>query len=382
MHANSSFKEKQTYWRSILQPYTQRSNLIAFFQVSTALAPFFFAWFIYLKEAMYYPWIIPICGLIVLCFLTRCFALMHDCGHGSLFKNRRLNKVFGYIFGVISGMPQYVWSRNHAYHHKTNGDWTRYHGPLNIVSTKVYDSFTPFQKRKYKLFRHPLIFPLGGLFYVLINPRFNFIRDSILLAIFLIKLKFTSKSTTLFEGIKSFKARSWKTPKEYLHQCYNNITLFVIYTLVLLYLNPLLFFSFYIITTALAGGIGILIFTVQHNYEGSYASDTPEWDYYRGALEGTSYFTFPKFLNWLTVDIAYHHIHHLSTAVPNYRLAKCHFDNESLFEDVTRIALAEIMPSFKYILWDIDQQKMISISSYDAIPVSTKATLKKSRHFQ
>ena len=167
--------------------------------------------------------------------------------------------------------------------------------------------------------------------------------------------------------IKLFRSPSWKTPKEYLHQCYNNIALILIYVFSSIYLDPLLFFPFYIFTASLAGGAGILLFTVQHNYEDSYASETIGWDYYRGALEGTSYLVLPNILNWITANIAYHHVHHLSTAIPNYRLAKCHFDNEGLFKDVVRMPLKKIIPSFKYILWDSKSQKIVSILSYDKI---------------
>ena len=179
MHDNYSLKTEQAYWRKILRPYMGKSNSIAFFQVFNTLIPFLFIWIIYLKEAMRHPWVIPICIILTIALLMRFFVLMHDCGHGNLFKGPRLNKIFGYIFGVISGMPQYVWSRNHVYHHKTNGDWERYHGPLNIVSTEKYDTFTPRQKNFYALFRHPLTFPMSGFFYILFNPRYNFIRDSI-----------------------------------------------------------------------------------------------------------------------------------------------------------------------------------------------------------
>ncbi|PHQ81596.1 MAG: fatty acid desaturase [Coxiella sp. (in: Bacteria)] len=364
MQDDSSLKKKQTYWRSILRPYMKKSNAIAFFQIVTTLMPLLVVWTIYLKEAIRCPWIIPVCGLAAIALLIRCFVLMHDCGHGNLFKGRRLNKVFGYMLGVITGMPQYVWSRHHAYHHKTNGDWDRYQGPLNIVSTEKYDSFTGFQKKCYGLFRHPLTFPLAGFFYVLFNPRFNFIRDSIRFAAFVIKWTIRSKSTTFSEAVKLFNPISWKTSKEYRHQCYNNITLLLIYVLSSLYLNPLLFFPFYVLTLSLAGGIGILLFTVQHNYENSYASETANWDYYCGALEGTSYLVLPKILNWITADIAYHHVHHLSLAIPNYQLAKCHFDNEHLFEHVARISIKKIIPSFKYILWDVKQQKITSISAH------------------
>ena len=65
-------------------------------------------------------------------FLLRAFVLMHECGHGSLFRSDRLNRGFGFALGVLTGMPQYVWSQHHQFHHAHNGNWDRYRGPLNI----------------------------------------------------------------------------------------------------------------------------------------------------------------------------------------------------------------------------------------------------------
>jgi omega-6 fatty acid desaturase (delta-12 desaturase) len=110
--------------------------------------------------------------------------------------------------------------------------------------------------------------------------------------------------------------------------------------------------------------VGIIIFTIQHNFESSYASDDAHWDYYRAALEGTSYLKLPAILNWFTADIAYHHIHHLSVRIPNYRLAACQREHAHLFEGVKRIGLRDVAHSFKFILWDTDQRKIISVAQF------------------
>ena len=74
---------------------------------------------------------------------------MHECGHGSLFRSARLNRVFGFVFGVVSGMPQYVWSAHHRFHHANNGNWAKYRGPLSIVSVDDYAAMNVAQQRRY-----------------------------------------------------------------------------------------------------------------------------------------------------------------------------------------------------------------------------------------
>ena len=100
-------------------------------------------------------------------------------------------------------------------------------------------------------------------------------------------------------------------------------------------LEPLLFVLVYVSSLSLAGGAGIVLFTVQHNFDHSYASGNAGWDYDQAALEGTSFLILPRWLNWLTVDMAYHHVHHLSGRIPNYRLKACHNENQALFAEVT-----------------------------------------------
>ena len=110
---------------------------------------------------------------------------------------------------------------------------------------------------------------------------------------------------------------------------------------------------------------------MQHNFRHSYASDSAHWDPDVGVIEGTSYLVLPRWLNWFTVDIGYHHIHHLSASIPNYRLAACHEQYQDLFSDVTRVSLSEVLGALKCILWDRRAQRIISVAEYQsACPVT------------
>jgi omega-6 fatty acid desaturase (delta-12 desaturase) len=125
-----------------------------------------------------------------------------------------------------------------------------------------------------------------------------------------------------------------------------------------------LFFSIYLLSVSIAGGAGIVLFTVQHNFHHSYASDAANWDHDTGAIEGTSFLVLPPWLNWFTVNIGYHHIHHLSANIPNYRLAECHEEYQHLFSRVTRVKLCEVLGALKCILWDARSQRIISVAEY------------------
>ena len=145
---------------------------------------------------------------------------------------------------------------------------------------------------------------------------------------------------------------------------WNNAVLLSAWALMSWIVGPALFFAVYVTSTSLAGGAGLVLFTVQHNFEHSYASGDEGWDYVTAAIQGTSFLVLPRWLNWFTVDIAYHHIHHLSARIPNYCLAECHYENRDLFSDVTRIGLSGVPKALKYILWDTRHRRLISVAEY------------------
>jgi omega-6 fatty acid desaturase (delta-12 desaturase) len=101
---------------------------------------------------------------------------------------------------------------------------------------------------------------------------------------------------------------------------------------------------------------------VQHNFEHAYASRSEGWDYTRGAIEGTSFLVLPRWLNWFTLSIGYHHIHHLSARIPSYCLADCQNEYAHLFTGVTRIRLAQVPAAVKCILWDTVAQRIVSVA--------------------
>ena len=83
-----------------------------------------------------------------------------------------------------------------------------------------------------------------------------------------------------------------------------------------------------------------------------------------GAISGTSFLVLPAWLNWFTVNMGYHHVHHLSASIANYHLAQCHDESQHLFQDVTRLKLSQIHEALKCILWDERAQQIISVAEY------------------
>lgn len=352
--------------KEITARFSKKNNAIAAGQVATTLIPFALVWYITIKSASldnaFLSWGLTATGIAALCLiLLRVFVLMHDCGHNALFARASYNRAAGFCLGLICGMPQYVWSKNHAFHHATNGNWDQYRGPLATLSLDEFNALTPGQQIRYRLLRHITMAPVGGFLYLIFNPRFNWIKGSLALLSFVVRNKLRAPSRPLRSIARDFQPRYWNTWKDYRHMTANNLVLLTIWGLMSLAIGPALFFTIYLISVSLSGAGGIILFTVQHNFEGSWAADQAHWDYNRAAIEGTSFLVLPAWLNWFTADIAYHHVHHLSASIPNYRLAACHQAYASLFEDVTRISLRDVPKALRNNLWDRDHHRITSV---------------------
>ena len=350
---------------NIIKEYTNRSNTKAAIQCLNTLVPYFALFYLALTTLSASVWLSALYMLPLSFFTVRIFMIMHDCGHKCLFRTQHLNTIFGFITGVIVGMPQYVWSQHHNFHHSTNGNWEKYRGPLDILSVDEYEQLSPAAQMRYRYGRNIFLAPVGAFMYFIFSPRFNWMLGSLIFITDVTKFKMRNMRTPLKKIITNQESRYWSSGRQYLHMILNNIVLLSIWVAASWHFGTSTFFTVYVISLSFAGAAGIIIFTIQHNFEASYASDDKHWDYYQAAMKGTSFLTLPSVINWFGLDIAYHHIHHISAKIPNYNLARCHRQYEHLFTGVTRIRLQDIAKAFKFILWHRKGQKIISIDQYN-----------------
>jgi len=357
----------QQGWAVIGRQY-RADDIKGLVQVLTTLAPLAALWYAVVPSAGVSLWLTAGVTMLMVLFLTRAFVLMHECGHGSLFFTDRLNRIFGFLFGILSGMPQFVWSKHHAYHHATNGDWSKYRGPLNTRSVNEFRAMTETQQRKYLMLRKIWMAPFGGFLYLIFSPRFTWLAGSLAFAGHLLKGMVARPRVPLRTLAGSFKTPYWSDAREYRHMLFNNVVLLTVWVLMSLWIGPALFFSVYLTSVSIAGGAAIVIFTVQHNFEHSNATGSEGWDSDVAAIKGTSYLVLPRWLNWFTANIAYHHVHHLSVRIPNYHLAECHNKYQHQFTDVKRIRFSDLPRTSKYILWDIRARRIISVDEYRQQP--------------
>jgi acyl-lipid omega-6 desaturase (Delta-12 desaturase) len=348
----------------VLNPYMKSDDLRATYQILNTVIPYICLWFLAVKVAAVSVWLLPPIVILMSLFSVRSFSLMHDCGHYSLFSSKKVNRCIGFLLGIINAIPQYSWSRDHAYHHKTNGDWERYRGVIDVLSVEEFAKLNSGDRRFYEILRHPLMAFPGGFFYLAIQPR---------LALILGIKDFTDHLFTWIEQdpqiglskiISTHKSKHWQSTTEFWDLLFNNICVLSIWVVLSYWLGAGFFLSIYSIGLTFSAVIFIWIFFVQHIFEGSYAHKTASWDYLAGAIEGSSYLELPTILKWFTADIGYHNIHHLSERIPNYHLAACHHQNIHLLSHIKTLKIGDMLDCAKFILWDAESNSLVSIASF------------------
>lgn len=263
--------------------------------------------------------------------LTRIFILFHDCTHGSLVSSPRWNRNIGFLCGILTFTSFHDWRRSHAGHHITAGDLDRRGvGDITTMTVNEYLAAKPLQKLAYRLYRHPLVLlGIGPLYYFLVRNRYPS-RGSNRINCFSV---LATDLTLAAIWVGASLTIGWRT-----------------YVMVQL---PVLL---------MAATLGVWLFYNQHQFEGVYWARHDEWDPWRVAMEGASYYQLPRWLQWVTGNIGFHHIHHMRPGIPNYRLQEC-FDAVPELREIAPLTLRRSLRSLRLNLYDEARKKLVSFSS-------------------
>ena len=358
----------------LIKPFLKRNNYRASYQLIITVIPIISLWLI-VSKVIYSPLskisqgllLIPILILLIL-LSSRTFSLMHDCGHNSLFEKRSLNNLFGFFLGLLNGIPHKPWANDHAFHHRNNGNWEIYKGPVDVLSLEDYKRLTKREKLIYKISRHWLMLLPGGFFYLVIKARlgliliiFNFIKSLIKESFIKIKKGNYLELIIIRSRIRPPFSDYGDNFDELFDLIANNLIVITAWIIMCKWLGTLFFLTFYSLILTFSAAIFICIFFIQHNYENAYASNTKNWDINEGAIAGSSNLDIPNWLNWFLADISFHSIHHLSERIPNYNLRSCHEANIHLLHQSKFLKISDIPTCFKYIIWDSKNERLIPI---------------------
>jgi omega-6 fatty acid desaturase (delta-12 desaturase) len=314
-------------WKKAVEEHRKPTLRRSLWQVVNTLAPYVALWGLMIWTVDRSYWVTLALAVVAAGFLARTFIIFHDCGHGSFLGSRRANDTLGFITGVLTFTPYRQWRHLHALHHATSGDLDR-RGPGDIWTLTVQEYLEASRGKRlaYRLARNPFVLFILAPFYV-----------------FLLQQRFPSR---LVE----------KRDRRGVH--WTNGALLAIAVLMSLTIGLKAYVLIQFPVIMFAAVAGVWLFYVQHQFEGVYWERRANWHFVEAALRGSSFYKLPRVLQWFTGNIGFHHIHHLSPAIPNYNLERCH-KGALVFQSVKHVTLWSSMKALSFRLWDERRKELV-----------------------
>lgn len=325
-------RDKKLMLRKAVKPYEKSEFQLSIIQIFNTLVPYFLCIILGMFAYQVSPLISIALGVVGAFFLVRSFIIFHDCCHGSFFKNKKWNDRLGNFTGFLTLFPYQQWRREHNIHHATSGNLDKKGvGDIWMMTIEEYEAADKKTQLAYRIYRNPFVmFVIGPIYLLLISNRFN---------------------------------RKGARQKEKINTWLHNIAIVVVYGAIIYFFGFGMFAAVFIPVMFVGGMLGIWMFYIQHTFEESYFEENSEWDYVKAAVEGSSYYKLPKLLQWLTGNIGFHHVHHLSPRIPNYYLEKAHEATPPL-QHATTITLKRSLESIRYKLYDEKKKVFITFKEY------------------
>jgi omega-6 fatty acid desaturase (delta-12 desaturase) len=324
---NSTDHSERSGWHEVVSRYARPDLARSLWQIANTLIPYFALWYLMLYSVHISYWWTLLLSIPTAGFMVRTFIIFHDCGHGSFFKSRKANDALGIFTGILTFTPYFEWRHEHSIHHATSGDLDRRGvGDVATMTVKEYLQAPWWKKVAYRIFRNPLVlFTIGSFLTFSVFQRIP--------------------GGT---GGKRERASVWWT----------NLALAGLIGLLILAFGWKTYLLVQLPVLLLGTSAGVWLFYVQHNFDPTYWERHNKWEFVKAGFQGSSFYKLPAILQWFTGNIGFHHIHHLSPKIPNYKLPRAYKENP-IFH-VPPMTIVASLSSLRMRLYDEEKRMMVS----------------------
>ncbi len=317
-------------WSKIVARYRTPATLRSLVEILITAGPLCLIWsFAWIAVGRGQWWAIlltvPAAG-----FVVRLFMIQHDCGHGSMFKSRTANDWVGRILGVITLTPYSHWRDSHGAHHASSGNLDRRGlGDVPMLTVEEYADLPWLRRLFYRLYRNPFVlFGLGPAYLFFLQQR--------------LPVGFMKAGAGPWIGVMGA-----------------NLAIVAFIGGGIFVFGPAPFLVIYIPTLMMAATAGVWLFYVQHQFERTLWARQLDWNMHDAALYGSSYYDLPLVLRWFTANIGVHHVHHLNSRIPFYRMDEVLRDFPQL-RQIGRMSLRDSLETVCLSLWDPETNRLVS----------------------
>ena len=317
-------------WTKILARYRQPNDARSFVEIAITIIPLVALWVAVWAATGAGYWLSLLLAVPTAGFLVRLFMIQHDCSHGAFFRHRLANDWVGRVIGVLTLTPYDLWRRSHAVHHATLGNLDhRGMGDISTLTLREYMARSRWKRLSYRFYRHPLVmFGIGPAYLFILAQRVPI-------------------------GLMRAGWQPWISTMT------TNLAIAASAAALIAFIGLKVFMLVHLPVMLLAASIGVWLFYVQHQFEHTLWTDEQDWNWHEVALHGSSHYHLPLVLRWFTANIGVHHVHHLCSGIPYYRLPKVLRDFPEL-RGIGQLTLLQSFRCVRLVLWDEKQRRLVS----------------------
>ena len=329
--AIASLPSDARQWARALAAYRQPNEVRSIAELAMTALPLVALWLTMWASLHFVGyWLALLLAIPAAGFLVRLFMIQHDCSHGAFFGDRRANDWVGRVIGVFTLTPHDFWRQTHAIHHAGSGNLDhRGIGDVTTMTVAEYARLGWIRRLAYRVYRSPFVlFAIGPAYLFLLQHRIPLGQ----------------------------MRKGWRP---WISTMATNLGIAALAGGLIWLTGIASFLMIHLPIVIVAASIGVWLFYVQHQFEHTSWEQDADWSHPEASLHGSSHYDLPRVLRWFTANLGIHHVHHLASRIPYYRLPEVLRAHPEL-AGVGRLTLLQSFGCVRLVLWDEARKRLVS----------------------